>query len=195
MADVRELTDQDFEAEVLQATEPVLVDFRAPCHRRRSSPDRRGTGQGKQRIVKGGQNQYRPESRNGNQLRRQRHPHTNPFQERRGRRAARRRPAQEPACRRRLIRRRASAASHFPAEPVPFLRSRRSLVRVRVGASRAARGRRGCRFLMRHSPLRSRADALDSFDKVGVLPFSSQATPRRPFPCRRAFSTTMPQVV
>jgi thioredoxin 1 len=30
MADVKELTDQNFPAEVLQATEPVLVDFWAP---------------------------------------------------------------------------------------------------------------------------------------------------------------------
>jgi thioredoxin 1 len=30
MADVRELTDQEFDAEVLQAAEPVLVDFWAP---------------------------------------------------------------------------------------------------------------------------------------------------------------------
>jgi len=30
MADVRELSDKEFEAEVLKATEPVLVDFWAP---------------------------------------------------------------------------------------------------------------------------------------------------------------------
>jgi thioredoxin 1 len=30
MANVKEVTDQDFEAEVLQAGEPVLVDFWAP---------------------------------------------------------------------------------------------------------------------------------------------------------------------
>lgn len=98
MANVQELTEANFDAEVLQSAQPVLVDFWAPWCRTLPShcPGRQGTGTGERRAAQGCENQHRRQPKPCRQLRGEQHSHAHDLQYGRGGRPVRWHPAQKP---------------------------------------------------------------------------------------------------